>query len=177
MKDYETVFVLHPRLDDAKVEEEIQKVKDIITQADGQILDVQKWGRKRLAYEIQKIHEGLYTVIQYSGEPQTVKDLDRRYKLNENVLRYLTVVAHPKSLRGGPDEGGEKAETLEHPSEKSELGELKIPVEAVESPEMTPVAETPESESAAAAVENPPMASLEEGDPASIRAESGPTES
>lgn len=98
MKNYETVFVLHPHLDEAKVEEEIQKVKDVITQNEGTINEVQKWGRKRLAFEINKVHEGIYTLIQFQSKPSAVQELDRKFKLNEEVLRHLTVLAHPKYL-------------------------------------------------------------------------------
>lgn len=148
MKDYETVFVLHPRLDDNQVEEEVQKVKDIITQNGGQIIDVQKWGRKRLAYEIKKVHEGIYTLIHFSGESQVKRETDRRFRINENVLRHLTVVAHPASMRKSREEGaarrGEDAAQPQKPVPEAPAAEATPP------PDETPPAVTKETPSAEA---------------------------
>lgn len=155
MKNYETVFVLHPRLDDNQIEEEVQKVKDIITKGGGQIIDVQKWGRKRLAYEIRKVHEGIYTLIHFSGEPAIVQEADRRYKLNENVLRHLTVVAHPSSLRKGKEEAGKVREGGGRPVAKTPPPEGEAGVEAAGAPPKTPSVEA-EAEAPPAPVEEAP---------------------
>lgn len=94
MREYETVFVLHPNLDDARVEEEIEGVKQTIVSASGEVLDVERWGRRRLAYSINKVHEGIYTLVRFSSGPEVVGLLERRYRLREDILRHLTVLSH-----------------------------------------------------------------------------------
>jgi small subunit ribosomal protein S6 len=80
-------------MDEKEVEAEIQAIQDLITGTGGTIEEVERWGRKRLAYDIQKVHEGTYTLIRFKGQAQTLKDLDRRYRLNEKLLRHLTVLS------------------------------------------------------------------------------------
>ncbi len=93
MREYETVFVLHPSVDEKELEAEVQAIQDMITGAGGTIEEVERWGRRRLAYEIQKVHEGTYTLIRFKSEAQTLRDLERRYRLNEKLLRFLTVLS------------------------------------------------------------------------------------
>jgi small subunit ribosomal protein S6 len=93
LREYETVFVLHPTVDEKEVETEIQAVSDLITSGGGTVEEVERWGRRRLAYQIRKVHEGTYTLIRFQAEAQTLKDLERRYRLNENLLRHLTVLS------------------------------------------------------------------------------------
>jgi small subunit ribosomal protein S6 len=92
LREYETVFVLHPSVDDKEVEAEIQAVKDLITTTGGSVEAVERWGRRRLAYQIQKVSEGTYTLVRFHGQAQSLKDLERRYRLNERLLRHLTVL-------------------------------------------------------------------------------------
>ncbi|MBM3287321.1 MAG: 30S ribosomal protein S6 [Candidatus Eisenbacteria bacterium] len=93
LKEYETVFVLHPNLDESRVEEEVAGVKQTILSGSGEVVDIERWGRRKLAYSIQKVHEGIYTLIRFRSEAGVIGDLERRYRLREDVLRHLTVVA------------------------------------------------------------------------------------
>ncbi len=95
MHEYETVFILDPGLDENQVNEEVEKTQALITTHGGKILDVQRWGRKRLAYEIGKKRDGVYTLIKHESSGETVKELERRLRLDENVMRVLTVIAGP----------------------------------------------------------------------------------
>ncbi len=92
MKEYESIFVLDPGVDDAQVDTEVEKVRDFIAGRSGEVTEIQKWGRRKLAYEINKKKEGIYTLIRFRSEPELLAELDRRYRLNENLLRFLTVV-------------------------------------------------------------------------------------
>ncbi len=92
MKEYETIFVLDPGVDDAQVDTEVEKVREFITGRSGEVTEIQKWGRRKLAYEINKKKEGIYTLIRFRSGPDILSDLDRRYRLNENMLRFLTVL-------------------------------------------------------------------------------------
>lgn len=93
MREYETVIVLHPSYEDKEVEAEIQAICDLITAQGGEILNVDRWGRRRLAYEIKRVHEAVYTLVYWRGEQNTPDDLKRRFRLNERMLRYMTVIS------------------------------------------------------------------------------------
>ena len=93
MRKYETVFILDPSLDDKTIQKEIKRVEDLVTDHKGQVLKIDRWGKKRFAYPIGKKHEGYYTLILFEGDVNIPKELERIYKLNEFCLRYLTVVA------------------------------------------------------------------------------------
>lgn len=97
MPRYETVFVLDPSLDDKTIQEEIKKVEALITDHKGEVLKINKWGKKRFAYPIKKKHEGYYTLILFEGEGRIPKELERAYNLNEVCLRYLTVVVEEEA--------------------------------------------------------------------------------
>jgi small subunit ribosomal protein S6 len=95
---YETTFILEPGLDDARVNDEVTKVGQWIQDLGGEVIDVQRWGKRRLAYEISKKRDGIYTMVFHQGAGAAVKELERRLRLNESVLRVLTVVHVPASL-------------------------------------------------------------------------------
>ena len=88
MREYESVFVLNPNLDDSQVDIELEKIREFLTSKDTEITEVQKWGRRKLAYEIAKNREGVYTLIRFSADAEVPMELDRRYRLNENMLRF-----------------------------------------------------------------------------------------
>jgi small subunit ribosomal protein S6 len=92
MREYESVFVLDPSVEDAQVDAEVEKIRQFLTSRNCEITEVQKWGRRKLAYEVRKNKEGIYTLIRFQGEAEVPSELDRRYRINENMLRFLTVL-------------------------------------------------------------------------------------
>jgi len=96
LREYETVFILDPSLEDNKVSEEVERASGVIKDHGGTVGEVERWGRRRLAYEIGKKRDGVYTLIRYQAEGPAVKELERRLRLNETVLRVLTVVVDPR---------------------------------------------------------------------------------
>ena len=96
MHEYETVFILDPGLDEAQVNDEVEKTSNLIAANGGTIKEVQRWGRKRLAYEIRKKRDGVYTMIKHESTGETVKELERRLRLNDSVMRVMTVIAGPE---------------------------------------------------------------------------------
>ena len=98
MNKYETTFILEPGLDEAKVNEEIERVTGWIKDLGGEVLEVQRWGKRRLAYEINKRRDGIYTLLLYQGPGPVVKEIERRMKLDEAVMRVLTVLHVPPEL-------------------------------------------------------------------------------
>ncbi len=88
MTNYEVLFIIDPALEDEKKEATIEAVKEIIA-ADGEVGNVDVWGMKKLAYPIQKKSEGYYVVIEFQGNPSLPKELDRRLRISDNVMRHL----------------------------------------------------------------------------------------
>jgi len=102
---YETTFILEPGLDEAKVNEEIEKVSTWIKDLGGEVLEIQRWGKRRLAYEIAKKRDGIYTLMLYQGPGTVVREVERRLGLNESVIRKLTVMHVPPELTQGKLDG------------------------------------------------------------------------
>ena len=111
MREYETVIVLDPALDDTRVSQEIDTVQNVITQGGGEVLEVQRWGRRRLAYEIRKKREGIYSLIRFKSEGTVLDDLKRRFLINESLLRRLTVLSEgPMAPPSGDDPGDRRGD-------------------------------------------------------------------
>lgn len=89
---YETVLILESTLDDTQVEEKINRYSTVLTGAEGEPASITHWGRRKLAYPIQKKEQGIYAVLRYSAEPTALNEFERLAKLDEQVLRQLTVV-------------------------------------------------------------------------------------
>ncbi|MEW6685132.1 MAG: 30S ribosomal protein S6 [Candidatus Edwardsbacteria bacterium] len=91
MRHYETVFILDSKLDENSVEKEITKVKELVQFQKGEVVKIDKWGRKRLAYEIKDRQEGYYVVINFTSSPERLNELERNFKLNDLVLKHIIV--------------------------------------------------------------------------------------
>jgi small subunit ribosomal protein S6 len=100
MLQYETVFVTDPNLSDGDIDELVQLVDQITVAAGGKVLKVEKWGKRRLAYPIDHREEGLYVLMTLECPPQHVKEVDRRYRMNDRILRHLTVRVEDESQLG-----------------------------------------------------------------------------
>ncbi len=87
MRKYEMMVILDPSLEERTVQPSLDQFLKVVTTAGGTIDKVDVWGRRRLAYDIEKKSEGIYTVIDLVAEPDTVKELDRQLNLNEAVMR------------------------------------------------------------------------------------------
>jgi len=88
MTNYEVLFILDPALEDEKKEATIEAVKEIIA-AEGEVGNVDVWGMRKLAYPIKKKSEGYYVVIEFQAQPTLPKELDRRLRISDNVMRHL----------------------------------------------------------------------------------------
>lgn len=90
MTNYEVMFIIDPALEEAKKEAVVEKVKDIIA-ADGEVSKVDVWGMRKLAYPIQKKNEGYYAVIEFAGSTELPKELDRRLRISDDVMRHIII--------------------------------------------------------------------------------------
>ena len=91
MNKYELAVVLSAKLEDDERAAALEKVKGYITRFGGNIVDVDEWGKKRLAYEIQKMKEGFYYFIHFEAESTVPAEVEQRIRIMDNVLRYLCV--------------------------------------------------------------------------------------
>lgn len=91
MRKYETIFILHPSLDEEAVKANVEKIKGVIEDGGGSIDNVDLWGKRKLAYEIAKVNEGYYTLINFSAEPELPKELDRIFRITDSVIRHIIV--------------------------------------------------------------------------------------
>jgi small subunit ribosomal protein S6 len=87
LRTYEVMVILDPSLDERTVGPSLDTYLNVVRQDGGEVESVDVWGKRRLAYEIDKNPEGIYAVIDLKAEPATVKELDRQLSLNESVLR------------------------------------------------------------------------------------------
>ncbi|HET8604299.1 MAG TPA: 30S ribosomal protein S6 [Marmoricola sp.] len=87
MRAYELMLILDPDLEERTVAPSLDTYLNVVRNDGGSVDNVEVWGRRRLAYEIDKKAEGIYAVVTLQAEPATVKELDRQLGLNESVLR------------------------------------------------------------------------------------------
>ena len=93
IRAYETTVILQPTMDDAGIEQEVASIKSHVESTEGEVVRSDIWGRRKLAYQIGRFREGVYVFFLFNGTPATVAEVERRYQINENVIRYLTVRA------------------------------------------------------------------------------------
>jgi small subunit ribosomal protein S6 len=87
MRKYEVMVIIDPDTDDRQVQPTLDRHLAIITQGGGTVDNVDVWGRRRLAYEINKKTEGIYVVLGLTAEPDAVKELHRQFGINEAIMR------------------------------------------------------------------------------------------
>ncbi len=91
MNKYELALVVNAKIEDEVRNATVEKAKEYITRFGGTITNVDEWGKKRLAYEIQKMREGYYYFIQFDAEPDCPGQLESRIRIMDNVIRFLCV--------------------------------------------------------------------------------------
>ena len=91
MNEYETTVILKPDLGGDDIEAALDRIRDVVSKEGGKLLNVEHWGRKRLAYDIQKYNRGIYVQAQYLGAGGLVAELERNIRISNAFLRFLTV--------------------------------------------------------------------------------------
>jgi len=95
---YETTFIVNASLDDTQVDAVIGRVQDVIVKNGGAVSALNKWGRKRLAYSINKKTNGFYVNIEFTAPAPLLASLERSFQLDEMILRFLTIQLDQKAL-------------------------------------------------------------------------------
>jgi small subunit ribosomal protein S6 len=97
-RNYETIFILDSAAEEDRIESQIQKYVNFLTKNKSEIVNIDRWGRRKFAYPIKKKHTGYYVSIEFTSGPGMIAKLDRNYHLDDNVLRYLTVSYDRKTM-------------------------------------------------------------------------------
>lgn len=98
-RDYELGFILNPEVNEEQTRAILERIEQIATNYGGQIMRVNQWGRRRLAYPIQHHRDGFYVFIDMVLTPETVSELDRTLKVSEEVLRHLIKLRDAKTVQ------------------------------------------------------------------------------
>ena len=91
MRVYEELFIIKPDAPDEEVDGFVEQIKQVITSGKGTVDKVDNWGVRKLAYRVQKRTEGFYVLLQFVAKPETVHELERRLRVSDQVLKFLTV--------------------------------------------------------------------------------------
>lgn len=130
MKKYELALVVSAKLDDEARAAVVDRAKSYIERFGGEIGETEEWGKRKLAYEIQKEREGFYFFIHFEGEGECPNELEKRMRIMDNVLRYLVVAKDENdTFKVSPDKGNEA------PVEAEEDDDVEIEAPAMEEAE------------------------------------------
>jgi small subunit ribosomal protein S6 len=91
MNKYETLFILNPSLEEEALNANVEKFKGVIENGGGEVENVDLWGKRKLAYEINKIGEGFYVLINFKADSELPKELDRVFRITDSIIRHLIV--------------------------------------------------------------------------------------
>lgn len=91
MSKYETMFVIKPDLPEEQYDAVIERFKGIIEGEQGEVTNINRMGRRRLAYEVKKYREGYYVVFNFTGAPGITQELERNFRISDDVIRYLII--------------------------------------------------------------------------------------
>lgn len=119
MRTYETMFILRPDLEEEKQTSLIERFKSVITDQGGEVLQTNIWGKRNLAYEIQKYREGYYVVMQFKGDGEITKELERVYRITDEVLRFIIVNLEEKKAEPAEKEEAEGEVKAEEEQEQA----------------------------------------------------------
>ena len=140
---YECTFICSPELDSAKLEDISSKVSKIIETADGKIKNIQQLGKKKLAYNIKKFREGNYTYVEFDAAGSVVLSLENFFKVNDDVIRFLTVKVENKKKVVKKPRGIDSAKAAEvKPAQSADAAEAPAEVKAEEAKAEEKVEET-----------------------------------
>lgn len=166
MNHYECIYILDPNLEEAVQTETMNRYRDLVGEHSGVVLHVEKWQRRRLAYEVGGLREGIYVIMNYDGDLPLYQELDRRLRLDEGVIRQMIVRLNEREMahRQAQIDSQEKARLEAEERAAAQAAEAAAEAaaepepEAAAEPEVAAEPEAPEAEqeSAPAAAEPEP---------------------
>ncbi len=162
MRHYETTYILRPNIGEEQFTEIIERTNKIITDDGGDVISLDRWGMKKLAYEIKKEVQGYYIYLNYAAPGKTIEELERIFRIDDRLLRFLTIklndamdenaitlekkrIEEEAELAAAEEAEGNEAETEASPESKDT--EVKkaadTPAEGKDSEAETPAEEVP----------------------------------
>ncbi|MEB3310007.1 MAG: 30S ribosomal protein S6 [Snowella sp.] len=91
MNNYELMYILRPDMGEEQVQQEVTRYREFLEQYNAQDINIKVWGKRRLAYPIQKFQDGIYVLVNYQADGKQVAPLERAMRLSEAVIRYMTL--------------------------------------------------------------------------------------
>ncbi|MBO8168645.1 MAG: 30S ribosomal protein S6 [Thermoanaerobacteraceae bacterium] len=91
MRAYECLYLVRPDIEEEDLKALVERFKGVITKGNGEVEKVDEWGKRRLAYEIKDYREGYYVLVHFTSEPEVAKELERLFKISDDVIRYMIV--------------------------------------------------------------------------------------
>ncbi|EFH90843.1 30S ribosomal protein S6 [Ktedonobacter racemifer] len=166
-RDYELAFILNPEVSEEETRTILDRVEQIVANYGGQIVKVNNWGRRRLAYPIERHRDGIYVFIDMILTPETVAEIERTLKVSESVLRYMTKKRDPKAVqKEREDREAREARAAEAAAAAAAApaSEGEVPTSEQETLEVTTAeVATAEASTAEASTESSPATASEEG--------------
>lgn len=98
LNPYESVFITKPTLSDEDIDRILEKLKSIIEEKGGEVVSSDNWGKKKLAYEVQKERKGIYVLVHFKGTGDTIAELERTYRFTESIIKFMNVRIDPENL-------------------------------------------------------------------------------
>lgn len=89
MRAYEVLFIIRPDLEEEATAAVVDKFTNLINTNSGEVTSINKWGKRRLAYEVEGFREGFYTLVNFNGEPATAQELERVFRITDETMKYL----------------------------------------------------------------------------------------
>jgi small subunit ribosomal protein S6 len=129
MRHYEIVFIVHPDQSE-QVPAMVERYRGMVTTGGGKIHRLEDWGRRQLAYQIQKIHKAHYVLMNIECDKATLDELEHAFKFNDAVLRHLTVHVSEAVTTPSAMMKEEKSRSLTTPSAEVEAKETLVPTSA-----------------------------------------------
>ena len=91
MRTYETIFIIHPEVAGDAYTDIVEKYKGIQNELGANMLAVEEWGTRKLAYTVQKQPRGTYVLFAYEGKPDSIRELERRFRIDDKIIKFMTV--------------------------------------------------------------------------------------
>ncbi|MCD6525852.1 MAG: 30S ribosomal protein S6 [Desulfuromonas sp.] len=113
MRTYETIFIVNPQIVGDEYTAVVDKFKGVLTDQDAEILKVDEWGTKRLAYPVKKHEQGTYVLVNFNAENVVIKEFERRMRLDDAIIKFQTLI-----LENGFKAPAEPEEVVEETSEE-----------------------------------------------------------
>ncbi len=118
MNVYENMIILNPSLNDEEIKSAIDRISDLITNAGGEVMKAENWGRRKLAYELNKHKMGLYAFFLFKAPSQTVKKIEDYFKVFDPVIKFMVIKLGKKQIAALPKEVVGGAAVQQAPAEQ-----------------------------------------------------------